>query len=51
MDQFLIDQGVLGAMLLISLGFNWFLVKVVVNALKEVTVALVALKTYIEATK
>ncbi len=51
MDQWLLDQGVLGGMLLISLAFNWFLVKVVVTALKEVTVALVALKTFIEATK
>ena len=51
MEQWLLDQGVLGGMLLISLGFNWFLVKVVVSALKENTVAMTALKTIIEAKK
>lgn len=46
--QFLLQQGVLGVMLVVSLAFNWFLVRVVVNALKENTVALIALKTIIE---
>lgn len=47
--EVLLNQGVLGVVLAVSLGFNWFLVRTVVGALKENTQAMTALKTLIEA--